>query len=183
MSTREPGVVTTVHTTTTTTTTSAGSGIAFRTEFLKSQQSILLFLTAFYSFVAFLVMVSSNKDEDIGAARGFFITVTIISFIFCCVTYLMLLLNIRSKIRLPWNLVDIAAYAIFFLLMIISSSLVLANGEVKSDGSSGTLGFVAVQFYFLLLLSAIRSYRYMRSLTQSGTGATSADPTNLEPAY
>ncbi|KAJ8027495.1 hypothetical protein HOLleu_32650 [Holothuria leucospilota] len=63
-------------------------------------------------------------------------------------------------------------------------------GVATSFAHPMTLGFVVVQFYVLLFLLAIQSYRYSRSLTQSQSGAGATDATspqsissNFDPAY
>ncbi|XP_071818960.1 uncharacterized protein [Apostichopus japonicus] len=182
-------VVRTVHTTTTTTTaTSTGSGLSFRLEYLTSIHGIALFLAMFYSLISFIVIIIGTNNDFLGGTYALYLTTSFFSFAYCLFTYLSLLTNLRSKMPLPWNLVDVFAYFILFVLMLISSSLVLAKGRRKAAGSAGTLGFIVVQGYFGLALLAIRDYRFSRSLTQAGDGATSNTPTgsmpsNLDPAY
>lgn len=188
---KQEQVVTTIHTTTTTTTATAGGGsLSFRMDYLKSLKGLMLFLAMFYSLISFIVLISGTNNFYLGGFYGFFLAASLVSFCFCVFMYFSLLINLRSKLPLPWNLVDIIVYFIFLALMLTASSLVLANGVRKASGSAGTLGFIVVQCFVILLFLAIQDYRFMRSMTTGG-GATSNTPqgagsmpgSNFDPAY
>ncbi|XP_041462337.1 MARVEL domain-containing protein 1-like [Lytechinus variegatus] len=178
----QPAVITTTTVTSHTTTTkqmksSSGVGIQFDKSFAKSPQGVLALIEAFYSFVAFVIIAASDRQIYKSGSFAFFMTVTFIVFFFTMCYYIGEVTNLRYKLQLPWTILDMWIYSIYILTLLISSSLVAANGYLPNHGAGATLGFVVMQLYMISLVLTIMQFRANQALNQQSTGAMGVDNT------
>ncbi|XP_038066341.1 CKLF-like MARVEL transmembrane domain-containing protein 4 [Patiria miniata] len=162
----------------------AASGCTCDVGYLRSLQGITKIVEILLSLVAFIVMVSSPSHTR-NAGLNFFLFVALAATLVSAVCLILLSTHLHLKVRLPWNIVFAALYAIMLLIYFIAFIFGAANAWTSLHGSAATLGFFACLAYVASLFFAIQDYRLNRQMTQQSEGATGTytDQRDNPPAY